>query len=289
MSLPEPPAVGTTMLPADTFAGQTVFITGGGTGLGKAMAIEFARAGAAVVIASRNPDNRRRGVEAVEAIGGRALGVALDVREASSVTEAFDTVERELGGVDVLINNAAGNFPVAAESISPNGWRAVSQIVLDGTFFCSREFALRRMRDTKPGSILNIIATYAWTGGPGAAHSAAAKAGVLNLTMTLAVEWADQGIRVNALAPGIFPHADMAAHMTANRPEGYAEAGKTNPAGRVGQLHELGWAATWLCSPFAAYVTGQTLVIDGANWQRRGLKMPVYTPVRESVPKRTRP
>ncbi len=288
MTLPEPPPPGTRMLPADTFAGQNVLVTGGGTGLGKAMAIEFARAGATVVIASRNPDNRKRGVAAVEAIGGKALEVALDVREADSVAAAFDTVEGEVGGVDVLINNAAGNFPVAAESISPNGWRAVSQIVLDGTFFCSREFALRRMRDAKPGAILNIIATYAWTGGPGAAHSAAAKAGVLNLTMTLAVEWADQGIRVNALAPGIFPHADMAPHMTANRPEGYANAGRTNPAGRVGQLHELGWAATWLCSPFAAYVTGQTLVIDGANWQRRGLKMPEYVAVRDTVPKRGR-
>ena len=162
-----------------------------------------------------------------------------------------------------------------------------TQIVLDGTFFCSRELATRRIAAGKPGVILNIGATYAFNGGPGAAHSAAAKAGVHNLTMTLAVEWAHHGIRVNALDPGMFPHDDMAAQMKANRPEGYAEAGKQVPAGRVGRLHELGWAATYLCSPFAAYVSGHVFVIDGANWLRRGLQMPEYKPVSQQI--RARP
>lgn len=286
MSLPEPPPLGTAMLPAGTFAGEVVLVTGGGTGLGKAMAVEFARLGAAVAIASRDEAHRARGIAAVEAAGGRAAGVALDVRQAESAAAAFDAVEQALGPVGVLVNNAAGNFPVAAADLSPNGWRAVVDIVLNGTFICAHEFAARCIAQGRPGAILNIGATYAWTGGPGAAHSAAAKAGVSNLTMTLAVEWAEHGIRVNTLAPGMFPHEDMPAHMTANRPEGYAEAGRTIPAGRVGHLHELGWAATYLCSPFATYVSGHTFVIDGANWQRRGLKMPVVVPIRDQLPKR---
>jgi NAD(P)-dependent dehydrogenase (short-subunit alcohol dehydrogenase family) len=105
----------------------------------------------------------------------------------------------------------------------------------------------------------------------------------VNLTQTLAVEWAAHGIRVNGLAPGLFPHDDMAPHMRANRPGGYADVGRTIPAGRVGQLQELGWAATYLCSPFAAYVSGHTFVIDGANWLRRGLQMPEYLPVAEQI------
>jgi NAD(P)-dependent dehydrogenase (short-subunit alcohol dehydrogenase family) len=271
------------MLPPGTFAGEVVAITGGGTGLGKAMAIEFARLGASVAILSRKAEQRQRGIEAVETAGAKACGAEVDIRQPEQITRAFDEVERVLGPVGVLVNNAAGNFPVVSEDLSPNGWRAVTQIVLDGTFFCSREFALRRIAAGQPGAILNIGATYAWTGGPGAVHSAAAKAGVLNLTMTLAVEWAHHGIRVNGLAPGMFPHDDMAPQMRANRPEGYAEAGKQVPAGRVGRLHELGWAATYLCSPFAAYVSGHTFVIDGANWLRRGLQMPEYKPVAQQI------
>jgi NAD(P)-dependent dehydrogenase (short-subunit alcohol dehydrogenase family) len=264
-------------------------VTGGGTGLGKAMAIEFARAGAAVAIVSRKEEQRRRGVEAVRALGARATEAACDVRDAAQITAAFDTIEAALGPITVLVNNAAGNFPIAAEELSPNGWRAVTQIVLDGTFLCSRELAMRRKAAGGPGVILNIAATYAWTGGPGAVHSAAAKAGVVNLTQTLAVEWAAFGIRVNALAPGLFPHDDMALHMRANRPGGYAQVGATIPAGRVGQLHELGWAATYLCSPYAAYVSGHTFVIDGANWLRRGLQMPEYKPVAEQITGRPAP
>lgn len=274
------------MLPPGTYAGEVVLITGGGTGLGKAMAVEFARLGAGIVVASRDADHRAAGIDAVAAAGGHAIGVAMDVREPEQIAAAFDVAERELGSVGVLVNNAAGNFPVTALDLSPKGWRAVTDIVLNGTFNCAHEFARRRIAAARPGAILNIGATYAWTGGPGAAHSAAAKAGVANLTMTLAVEWGEHGIRVNCLCPGMFPHDDMAAHMRANRPEGYGEAGRTIPAGRVGQPHELGWAATYLCSPFAAYVSGHVFVIDGANWQRRGLKMPEVIPIAQQVPRR---
>ena len=182
----------------------------------------------------------------------------------------------------MLVNNAAGNFPVPAEDLSPNGWRAVVEIVLSGTFHCSREFGRRHIAARRPGSILNIGASYAWTGGPGFAHSAAAKAGVKNLTETLAVEWAPYGIRVNGLVPGLFPHADETADIRGVPERGQREETRV-PAGRVGRTRELGWAATFLASPYASYVTGHTLVVDGANWQRRAMLMPEFVPIREQL------
>jgi len=273
------------MLPPDTFAGDVVFVTGGGTGLGKAMATEFARAGADIVIASRSEEHRTAGIAAIEALGRRAIGVACDVRDPDNIAAAFDEAEQALRPISVLINNAAGNFPVAAETLSPNGWRAVMDIVANGTFFCASEFARRRMALQKGGAILNIGAAYAWTGGPGTSPSAAAKAAVHNLTRTLAVEWAPDNIRVNTLVPGLFPHDDMPAHM---RTRGASiDRARTVPAGRVGLPHELGWAATYLCSPYAAYITGEAFVIDGANWHRRSLRTEPFEPVRNWTPKRS--
>jgi NAD(P)-dependent dehydrogenase (short-subunit alcohol dehydrogenase family) len=276
-------AAGQPMLPSNSFDGQVVLVTGGGTGLGRAMAVEFARLGAGVVIASRKEEHRAAGIRAVEEAGGRAIGVAVDVRDATQVAAAFEAAEQQIGAVSVLVNNAAGNFPVAAETLSANGWRAVIDIVLNGTFLMSAEFARRRMALDQPGAILNIAATYAWTGGPGNSHSAAAKAGVVNLTQSLAVEWAPFGIRVNGIAPGLFPHQDHAPAMLAARPQGYEGEAGNIPVGRTGRPHELGWAATFLCSDYATYITGQTLVIDGANWLRRGLRMPPFVPVHEQL------
>jgi NAD(P)-dependent dehydrogenase (short-subunit alcohol dehydrogenase family) len=269
-------------LPAGTFADRTVVVTGGGTGLGRAIAVEFARLGASVAVVSRQQEHRDAGVAAVDAAGGRGLGVACDIRDPQAVAAAFDVVEKELGLPDALVNNAAGNFPVPAEDLSPNGWRAVIEIVLSGTFHCSREFGRRHIAAGRPGSILNIGASYAWTGGPGFAHSAAAKAGVKNLTETLAVEWAPYGIRVNGLVPGLFPHEDEVEAIRGVPERGQREDARI-PAGRVGQPRELGWAATFLASPYAAYVTGHTLVVDGANWQRRAMLMPEFVPIREQL------
>ena len=154
-------------------------------------------------------------------------------------------------------------------------------IVLDGTWICSTEFARRRIEDGLGGSILNIGATYSWTGGPGTSPSAAAKAGVTNLTQSLAVEWAPYDIRVNCLVPGLFPHEDRAAHLR------FADGNNLDnrqPALRVGQTHELGWAAAYLCSDYAAFCSGHAFVLDGANWLRRSLRMPVFEPVRSWLP-----
>jgi NAD(P)-dependent dehydrogenase (short-subunit alcohol dehydrogenase family) len=279
--LPAPPPFGTAMLPPGTFADQVVLITGGGTGLGKAIGVEFARLGATVAIASRKSEHLQSGADAIEAAGGRAVTARCDVRDPESVVAAFDSVEAEAGPVAVLINNAAGNFTSLAEEMSPNAWRAVTQIVLDGTFFCSKELARRAIASGRAASVLNIGATYSWTGGPGTSHSAAAKAAVWNLTMSLAVEWAPHGIRVNGLAPGRFPHDDLPEALRKGRT--VEQDARTVPAGRVGQLHELGWAATYMCSPYAAYLSGHTLVLDGANWLRRGLNMPDFVPVAEQL------
>lgn len=279
MALKEPLSADHPFLPADIFANDVVLVTGGGTGLGKAMALGFARLGAGIAIASRSAEHRAAGVAAIEAIGGRAFGIAMDVRDPDAVAAAFDAIEGALGPVSILINNAAGRFMAPAEDISANGWRAVTQIVLDGTFFCSKEFHKRRLAAGEAGAILNIGATFAWTGGPGSAHSAAAKAGVANLTQTLAVEWAVDQVRINGIAPGVFPHDDTAEHMKGSWS---SDRDRQIPAGRVGRLQELAWAACFLCSPFASYITGHTLVVDGANWLRhRASSAPDFIPVRD--------
>jgi NAD(P)-dependent dehydrogenase (short-subunit alcohol dehydrogenase family) len=290
MGLPEPPPAGSSFLPEHTFSGVTAVVTGGGTGLGKAIAVELARAGAAIGIISRSEDHRRAGVEAVAAIGGRAAQAGADIREPEQITEAFDTIQAELGPPTVLVNNAAANFPVLAAVMRPNAFRSVTNIVMDGTFFCSQELH-RRIVEKGPGggAIVNILATQSFTGGPGMAHNAAAKAAVGNLTKSLAVEWAPDGVRVNALAPGLFPHEDMRADLKALRPEGESVDARRSPAGRLGRLHELGWAVAWLCSPYAAFVTGHTLVVDGANWLRRDFVMPEFTPVGDQLAQVLRP
>ena len=280
--LPEPPPPGATALPPGTFDGVAVVVTGAGTGLGKAIAVEFARLGAAVVVASRSQEHLDAGVAAVTETGGRGLAVTCDIREPEQIAAAFDAAEAAFGLPGVLVNNAAANFPVPAEDMSPNAWRTVVDITLNGTFFCSREFARRHIVAGTPGSIIDVGASYAWTGGPGFAHSAAAKAGVKNMVETLAVEWGPYGIAVNGLVPGLFPHEDMTADIQGNL-ERTSDKDVCQPALRVGRLRELGWAATFLASPYARFISGHVLVVDGANWQRRMLTNPPVVTVRDQM------
>lgn len=282
IGLPEPPAPGASALPAGTFRGQCVLVTGGGTGLGRAMAVEFARLGADLVLASRKAEHLEQGRAAIEELGGRVETVPCDIRDSEQIEAAFDHATGAFGLPDVLVNNAAANFPLPAEDMSPNAWRTVVDITLTGTFLCSREFARRHLATGTPGSIVNVGASYAWTGGPGFAHSAAAKAGVKNLVETLAVEWGPYGIQVNGLVPGLFPHDDMTDDIRENLDR---TSGKDacQPAMRVGRPRELGWAATFLASPYARFVSGHTLVVDGANWQRRSLTNPAVVPVRDQM------
>ena len=280
--LREPAPLGSSALPAGTYADTCVFVTGGGTGLGKAIATEFARLGAEVVIASRKSDHLDAGRESLEALGARVLAVSCDIRDPDQIGAAFDSATSTFRLPEVLINNAAANFPVPAEDMSPNAWRTVVDITLNGSFFCAREFARRHIETDTPGSIINVGASYAWTGGPGFAHSAAAKAGVKNMVETLAVEWGPYGLQVNGLVPGLFPHEDMTADITSNL-DRTSEMNACQPAMRVGRLRELGWAATFLASPYARFISGHTLVVDGANWQRRTLTNPSVVTVRDQM------
>ena len=280
--LPAPPPPGASALPAGTYDGDTVLVTGAGTGLGKAIAVEFARLGASIVVASRNPEHLAAGRRAIEALGAEVEVVECDIRDADAVAAAFDAAEERFGLPRVLVNNAAANFPSPAEDLSPNAWRTVVDITLNGTFLVSREFARRHLAAGSTASIVNVGASYAWTGGPGFAHSAAAKAGVKNMVETLAVEWGPYGIQVNGLVPGLFPHEDMTVDIRGSLDLTH-EKDPLQPAMRVGERQELGWAATFLASPYARFISGHTLVVDGANWQRRTLTNPPVTTVRDQL------
>jgi NAD(P)-dependent dehydrogenase (short-subunit alcohol dehydrogenase family) len=261
------------MLPEGTFDGRVGIVTGGGSGLGRAMALELARLGAAVSVAGRRPEPLAETVALVEQEGGRALAHPTDVRDPEAVDALVEATASVLGRVDVLVNNAAGNFVVRAEDLSPNGWRAVVGIVLDGSFLCSRAAGKRMIEQGDGGAILSVIASYAWTGGPGTVHSAAAKAGVIALTRTLAVEWARHGIRVNAICPGPTDTEGAGAALWPTE-EDRARVAATVPLGRLATPEEVAaWAAA-LCSQHASYITGETLTIDGGHWLEQESYLP---------------
>ena len=190
------------MLVEGSFDGKVAIVTGGGSGMGRAMALEFARLGASVVVAGRRPEPLAESVALITAAGGHATAQPTDVRDPEQVDALVGAAVDAYGRVDVLVNDAAGNFVVKAEDLSPNGWRAVTSIVLDGGFLCARAAGRQMIEQGEGGAILSVIASYAWTGGPGTVHSAAAKAGLVAMTRTLAVEWAPHGIRVNTICPG---------------------------------------------------------------------------------------
>jgi NAD(P)-dependent dehydrogenase (short-subunit alcohol dehydrogenase family) len=244
-------------------------ITGGGTGIGLGIASGFAEDGYDLVIASRSEAHLEDGARALAGRGRRVLAVPTDVRDAAQVGRLLERVGSEFGRLDVLVNNAAGNFIAPAEGISPNGWAAVVRIVLDGTFLMSRA-SLPLLRGAPNPSVINLVASYAWMAGPGTAHSAAAKAGVLALTRTLAVEWARYRIRVNAVAPGPVRTKGTDEHLWLSE-EIVERVRRGVPLGRFGTVEEIADAVRFLASPRASYITGQVLAVDGGQWLGGGV------------------
>jgi NAD(P)-dependent dehydrogenase (short-subunit alcohol dehydrogenase family) len=253
----------------DLLKDQVAVITGGGTGIGLSIARRFSRLGARVVLASRSAEHLEEGAAAVASDGGEVLTVPTDVRVPEQVDRLIDRAVERFGRVDILINNAAGNFICRAEDLSPNGWTAVVNIVLNGSFFCARAVARHLIARGGGGSIVSILANYVWTGSAGTVHSAAAKAGVLSMTRTLAVEWARHGIRVNAVAPGPIESPGAARQLWSSEAAVDRITSRV-PLGRWGQPEDVADAVTFLVSPGAGFITGDVITIDGGAWIGRG-------------------
>jgi NAD(P)-dependent dehydrogenase (short-subunit alcohol dehydrogenase family) len=258
------------MFEANLFRDRVAVITGGGTGIGLAIATRLGSLGARIAIASRNAGHLERGCASLREHGIDALAVQLDVRNPEQVDEMVERTVKHFGGLDILVNNAAGNFISRAEDLTPNGWNAVIGIVLNGTFYCSRAVGQYLIARQRGGTIVNILANYVWTGSPGTIHSAAAKAGVMSLTQTLAVEWAPHQIRVNAVAPGPIEASPGAARQLWSSPEAVDRITTMIPGGRWGRPEEVADAVAFLAAPHSAFITGEILTVDGGTWMNRG-------------------
>lgn len=246
---------------------QTVIVTGGSSGMGKAMAKRFADDGANVVITGRNVEKLEDAKsELMETAKGKVSCVQMDVRHVDDVDHMVEKTLETFGTIDHLVNNAAGNFVVATEDLSVNGWNAVIDIVLNGTFYCSKAVGAYWMKEKKQGSILNMVATYAWDAGAGVVHSAAAKAGVLSLTRTLAVEWGGKyGIRVNAIAPGPIERTGGSEKLMLS-PEMAERTKQSIPLKRFGTPEEIAGLARFILSDEASYINGEVITMDGGQW-----------------------
>lgn len=246
--------------------GKTVIITGGGSGIGKAMAMKFASEGANVVITGRNPERLKQAKAEMQSLNGQVLDFQMDVRDPEHVQAMILATKNQFGKIDALVNNAAGNFVCPAEELSINGWKSVIDIVLNGTWYCSQAVGKEWIANNQTGSILNIVATYAWGAGPGTIHSASAKAGVLSMTRTLAVEWGSKyGIRVNCIAPGPIENTEGVARLIETR-NVYQEAINSVPLKRFGKAEEIANLANFLLSPEAEYINGECITMDGGRW-----------------------
>jgi NAD(P)-dependent dehydrogenase (short-subunit alcohol dehydrogenase family) len=248
------------LLTTDSFQGSTVFITGGGTGLGLAVSTRFGALGANIVCASRDTEHHQELIGRGERQGFKVLSLQLDVRQPAAVKQAVRAAVDRFGRIDTLVNNAAGNFIRPSMLLAPKGFATVIDIALNGVFYMSREVG-RVMRE-RGGSIINISAPYARDGKAGVVHSACAKAGVEAMTRTLAAEWAPLGIRVNAISPGPFESAGAAERLWPS-PEMEQAVKDQIPLGRFGRPEEIAELVCYLASPAAEWITGTILLADG--------------------------
>jgi NAD(P)-dependent dehydrogenase (short-subunit alcohol dehydrogenase family) len=253
----------------DLLKGRAIFLTGGGTGLGRSMALHFAKLGARIFIVGRREAPLKEVCEEILREGGAAAFATCDVRDYAAVEAAADAAELQFGEINTLVNNAAGNFMARTEKLSPNAFNTVVSIVLNGSFHCTQAFGKRWIARKLGGNVLSIVATYAAanSGSGFVVPSACAKAGVLAMTTSLAVEWAKYHIRLNAIAPGPFPtEGAWSRLMPSKQFEDHAR--DKHPMKRFGRHEELTSLAAFLLSDMAEYINGECVVIDGAQWLR---------------------
>ncbi|ODM50985.1 SDR family oxidoreductase [Elizabethkingia meningoseptica] len=255
------------MLKDDALKDKVIIVTGGGSGLGKAMTKYFLQLGAKVVITSRNLEKLQGTAQELEAeTGGKVFCVACDVRNWDEVEAMKDAVLKEFGKIDVLLNNAAGNFISPTERLTHSAFDSILDIVLKGTKNCTLSIGKHWIDSKTQGTVLNIVTTYAWTGSAYVVPSACAKAGVLAMTRSLAVEWAKYGIRFNAIAPGPFPTKGAWDRLLPGDLVEKFDMTKKVPLRRVGDHQELANLAAYLVSDFSAYINGEVVTIDGGEW-----------------------
>lgn len=245
---------------------QSIIVTGGSSGMGLAMAKKFVKEGANVVITGRNAERLENAKNKILSYGNTVETFQMDVRNIDQVKEMVEFTIDRFRKIDTLVNNAAGNFIVPAEELSPNGWKAVIDIVLNGTFYCSQEVGKYWIREGIQGKILNMVATYSWGAGVGVVHSAAAKAGVLSLTRSLAVEWGSKyGIRVNAIAPGPIERTGGADKLWESE-EDIQRTLESVPIKRFGMPEEIAELATFILSDKCLFMNGECVTLDGGQW-----------------------
>ena len=255
------------MLQDNALTGKTIIVTGGGTGLGKAMGKYFLQLGANLVITSRKENVIKQTAQEMEAeTGGKVLAVACDVRDYAQVENVLAETIKTFGRVDVLLNNAAGNFVLPTERLSANAFSTIIDIVLKGSVNCSLALGKHWIKEKQPGTVLNIVTTYAFTGSAYVVPSACAKGGVLAMTRSLAVEWGKYGIRTNAIAPGPFPTKGAWERLLPGDLAEKFDFKNRVPLKRVGEHQELANLAAYLVSDYSGYINGEVITIDGGEW-----------------------